>query len=153
MNSDFKDLLSLFEKHQVRYLVAGGYAVMFHSEPRYTKDLDIVVGTASGEAERVAIAMAEFGFPMTLDQIETWKKPNQMIVLGRPPSRIDVLNELTGIDFDDAWQRRVYGDVGKLRVAFLSIEDLLTAKRAVGRPQDLIDVAALEAAKNSTTER
>lgn len=144
MNSDFKDLLSLFEKHRVRYLVAGGYAVMFYGQPRYTKDLDVVIGTAPGEAERVAAAVAELGFPMSAEQVEQLKKPNQMIVLGRPPSRIDILNELAGVEFDSAWARRTIAGVGEQEVAFISLQDLIRAKRAAGRPQDLIDLDELE---------
>jgi hypothetical protein len=132
VNSDFKDLLSLFEKHRVRYLVAGGYAVMFYSEPRYTKDLDLVVGSSEGEVERVAAALEEFGFPMTDPQVEQLKEPNQMIVLGVPPSRIDILNELTGVDFDEAWARRVSAQVADQTVCFISLQDLIKAKRAAG---------------------
>lgn len=148
MNSDFLDLLSLFERHQVRYLVAGGYAVMYHSEPRYTKDLDVVVGTAPGEIGRVAEALAAFGFPMTEDQINELSKPKQMIVLGRPPSRIDILNELSGVDFEAAWTRRVPVTVDDQVINFLSLEDLIMAKRSAGRPQDLEDLRRLERRKD-----
>lgn len=144
MNSDFKDLLSLFSKHRVRYLVAGGYAVMYYSEPRYTKDLDVVVGTSAGEVERVVAALAEFGFPMTESQVEQLRMPNQMIVLGVAPSRIDILNELSGVDFDQAWERRNLVVVDGIEAAFISRSDLIAAKRAAGRPQDMMDLKLLE---------
>lgn len=153
MNSDFKDLLSLFEKHRVRYLIAGGYAVIRYTEPRYTKDLDVVVGSAVGETERVAAAMAEFGFPMTQSQIERFRQPNQMIVIGRPPSRIDILNELIGVDFEEAWKRRESVQIEGLTVSFVSLADLIEAKRAADRPQDRLDLAKLERAAENGQKR
>lgn len=146
MNSDFKDLLSLFEKHQVRYFVARGYVVMLYTEPRYTKDIDIVVGTSGGGVERVAYALAEFGFPLTDAQVEELRQPNQMIVLGRAPIRIDILNGIAGVNFDEAWERRTERTVDGQRICFIALQDLIAAKRAAGRPQDLIDIAKLERA-------
>ncbi|WKZ80166.1 MAG: hypothetical protein QY327_12600 [Fimbriimonadaceae bacterium] len=98
MNSDFKELLSLLEKHRVRYLVAGGYAVMYYTEPRYTKDLDIVVGVSELDIEGLSSALAEFGYPLTESQVEQWREPDRMIILGVPPSRIVLLNQLAGVD-------------------------------------------------------
>jgi hypothetical protein len=144
MNSDFKDLLALLDRFGVRYLVVGGYAVMLYTEPRYTKDIDIFVGVTDQEIESIGRAFEEFGFPMTPDLLEQLKLPNRMISIGRAPSRIDVLNELTGIDFDAAWQRRNVVSIEGLAVPFISLADLVEAKRASGRPQDLLDLRSLE---------
>jgi hypothetical protein len=142
MNSDFLDLISLFEKSGVRYLVVGGYAFMLYAEPRYTKDLDLAIGIA--EADKVAHALAEFGFPMSDRAREELLEPYRMISIGRAPTRIDILNHVDGIDFDAAWNDRNIVDLDGHSISFISKEWLIKAKRATGRPQDLIDLEALE---------
>jgi hypothetical protein len=84
MHSDFKELFALFDKHNVRYLVVGGYAVMLYSEPRYTKDIDVVIGMAPDEPERALDALKEFGFPTSAEQGEAFRAPNSMIILWNP---------------------------------------------------------------------
>ncbi len=147
MNSDFKDLLSLLNRFRVRYLVVGGYAVMYHSEPRYTKDLDIVVGRTDEDVAALRSALGEFGFPLSEDNIAQLRRPNQMIALGRPPVRIDILNEINGVEFESAWERRIEVPIGEVKAWFISLDDLISAKRSVSRPQDLLDLSLLEAAK------
>ena len=144
MNSDFKGLLALLNQFEVRYLVVGGYAVMLYTEPRYTKDIDLVVGVSEDEIEAIGKVFSLFGFPMTQYLLEELKLPNRMISIGRPPSRIDILNELTGVDFEQAWNRRNIVSIDGLDVPFLSLSDLIDAKRASGRPQDLVDLESLE---------
>jgi hypothetical protein len=146
MNSDFTDLLSLLNRFQVRYLVGGGYAVMLYTEPRYTKDLDIVIGVEDRDLIGFQKALTEFGFPFSARAREELKGRNRMISLGRAPVRIDIMNELTGLVFEECWQRRNTVNVDGLPVHFLSLEDLIATKRAVGRPQDLMDLAGLELA-------
>jgi len=147
MNSDFKDLLALLNRFAVRYLVVGGYAVMLYTEPRYTKDIDVFVGVSDEEVAGIGQAFAEFGFPMTEELLLELKMPNRMISIGRPPSRIDLLNDLTGVNFDLAWQHRNVVVIEGLEVPFISLDDLMDAKRACGRPQDLIDLKKLEAVR------
>jgi hypothetical protein len=144
MNSDFKDLLALLNRFGVRYLVVGGYAVMLYTEPRYTKDIDVFVGPGDREISGIGQAFTEFGFPMTAELLDQLKMPNRMISIGRPPSRIDLLNELTGVDFERAWQHRNIVVVDDIEVPFISLYDLVDAKRACGRPQDLLDLKKLE---------
>jgi hypothetical protein len=122
----------------------GGYAVMLYTEPRYTKDLDIVVGVSEPDLQAIGQAFSEFGFPMSDDLLQQLAVPNRMISIGRPPSRIDVLNDLTGVDFAAAWSRRNTVVVDDIEVPFISLADLIEAKRACGRPQDLTDLANLE---------
>ena len=126
-------------------MVVGGYAVMLYTEPRYTKDIDLVVGVSGEEVEAIGRAFTEFGFPMTSYLVQELKQPNRMISIGRPPSRIDVLNELAGVNFEQAWNRRNLVLIDGIEVPFLSLEDLIDAKRASARPQDLIDLKNLEA--------
>lgn len=144
MNSDFKDLLSLLNQFGAKYLVVGGYAVMLYTEPRYTKDLDLAIGMEVVEVEAVRKALEAFGFPMSDEAAAELAQPNKMISIGRPPSRIDILNHVAGIDFQTAWERRTIIDIGGVAAAFLSREDLVKSKRAAGRPQDLLDLARLQ---------
>lgn len=144
MNSDFSDLLSLFNRRGVRYLVAGGYAVIYYTSPRYTKDLDVVVALTDEDTGRVAEALKEFGFPLKDSDLVELRTPNRMIVLGRPPSRINILNGIDGINFDEAYERRQAVLIGGETCWFLSLEDLIAAKKAAGRPQDKLDLKGLE---------
>jgi predicted nucleotidyltransferase len=146
LNSDFRDLLSLLNRYGVRYLIVGGYAVMLYTEPRYTKDLDVVIGTQPEELEGVRRALEEFGFPMSDDAAAKLALPNRMIKIGHPPSRINIPNEIEGVPFDEAWHRRGVIDVEGVQAPFISLQDLIAAKRAAGRPQDLLDLAELERA-------
>lgn len=113
---------------------------MLYTEPRYTKDLDVLIGPVAEDTDRNIDALAEFGFQLGEAEKAEFRKPNSMIVIGRPPNRIDILNEISGLDFDVAFERRNLVDVEGQICAFLSLEDLIAAKRASGRPQDLLDL-------------
>lgn len=153
LNSDFKELLSILNEAQVRYLVVGGYAVIEHTEPRYTKDIDIWVSPTRDNAERVYASLKQFGAPLSNITIEDFTNPGIVYQMGRPPARIDVLTGLTGLDFESAWSNRVEGSYGEVRTQFLSIEDLIINKRAAGRPQDLMDVESLQLAQKRNLHR
>lgn len=116
---------------------------MIYSEPRHTKDLDIVVGTHLSDLEGVRQALEEFGFPMSDQAHGELAQPNRMVSIGRPPARIDILNSITGVDFDEAWEARHDVDVGGNFVPFISKAHLIQAKQATRRPQDLIDLDLL----------
>ncbi len=118
---------------------------MLYSEPRYTKDLDIVIGTNPEDIEAVRTALEDFGFPMSDEAAEQLAMPNRMISLGRPPFRIDILNQIEGIDFPEAWGRRNVVDVEGVQASFISREDLVASKRAAGRKQDILDLERLGA--------
>jgi predicted nucleotidyltransferase len=143
VNSDFKDLLALLNQFQARYLIIGGYAVMLYADPRYTKDLDIMVGVSEADLLAVRKALHEFGFPMSDEAADELLLPKRMISIGRAPSRIDLLNELEGVDFEAAYSRRNIVDFGGVSVPFISKEDLIANKLAVGRPQDIQDLKRL----------
>lgn len=144
MSSNFRDLIALLNKHNAKYLIVGGYAVMYYSEPRYTKDLDVVIGISPDNARRVVDVMREFGIPIAPDEEAELTKPKKMIMMGSPPERIDILTTINGIDFETAWERRTLVPIGGEQAAFISREDLILAKRASGRPQDLLDLSKLE---------
>ena len=150
MNSDFKDLITCLNKFEVRYLIVGGYAVMVYAEPRYTKDIDVFLAADADNVARFRTAMQEFGFPLSDEAAVQMSQPNRMISIGHPPSRIDLLNDLSGVEFDGAWSARNVVEIEGLAVPFIGLESLIDAKRAAGRPQDLIDLGELEKVKRST---
>ncbi len=143
VNSDFSDLLKLFNKYGVRYLVIGGYAVVQYTEPRYTKDLDLWISTDPTNAEAVYTALREFGAPLVGLTAEDFAEEGYFYQMGVPPVRVDVLMGIPGLEFEAAWQKRQKVDFDDLPVLFISRKDLIKAKLASGRPQDLIDVEAL----------
>ena len=142
-NSDFSDLLRLFNAARVRYLVIGGFAVIQYAEPRFTADLHLWVGTEPHNAGAVYEALREFGAPLSGMTARDFAEEGYFYQMGVPPVRVDVLMGIPGIGFEDAWARRVEVDFEGLLVPFISRDDLITAKRASGRPQDMIDIQSL----------
>lgn len=149
VNSDFSDLLRLFAVSDVRYLVVGGYAVVQYTEPRYTKDLDLWIRTDPTNARAVYESLRAFGAPLTEMRPEDFAQDGFVFQVGVAPVRIDIMMGLAGVSFDDAWQRREVVDFDGLPVVFIGRDDRVAAKRASGRPQDLIDADRLEAAKSA----
>jgi predicted nucleotidyltransferase len=147
VNSDFSDLLRLLGDNNVRYLVIGGYAVVQYAEPRYTKDLDLWISTDPANAAAVFKALREFGAPLAGLTEADFAEEGYFFQMGVPPVRVDILMGIPGLDFDDAWKRRHEVDFDGLRVIFVSKTDLIMAKRASGRRQDLIDADLLSEEK------
>jgi hypothetical protein len=143
MNSDFKDLLRIFNEHKVRYLVVGGYAVIKYTEPRYTKDLDVWVEASPKNARAVFAALRRFGAPLTNVSSQDLAKEGWIYQMGRPPARVDILTSIEGVRFSDAWPNRAASDFEGIAAHVISRQDLLANKRAAGRPQDLLDVSSL----------
>jgi len=143
VNSDFSDLLRIFNDHNVRYMVIGGYAVVQYTEPRFTKDLDVLISTDTTNAEAVYNALREFGAPLAGLTPNDFAEEGFFFQMGVPPVRVDILMGIPGIQFEDCWNRRVEVDFEGLRVIFISKQDLIASKRAAGRPQDLIDADLL----------
>ena len=141
---DFKDLLSIFKKYNIHYLVIGGYAVMRYTEPRFTKDLDLLVEINTKNATAIYNALKEFGAPLTGLSETDFMQKGYFYQMGKAPLRIDILMSAPGIDFKSAWKKRESVTIGETEMLFISREDLIKAKKASGRPQDLIDVANLE---------
>jgi hypothetical protein len=144
---DFKELLKIFEKHKVRYLVVGGYAVMKYSEPRFTKDLDIFITTDQDNANNVYTALKEFGAPLENLTSEDFTHKGYFYQMGRPPLRVDIMMSISGIDFDEAWENREVVEFDDLKIYFISRSDLIRAKEASARPQDKIDIDQLKKAE------
>jgi len=139
--------LKIFEKHKVRYLVVGGYAVMKYSEPRFTKDLDIFITTDQDNANNVYTALKEFGAPLKNLTSEDFTHKGYFYQMGRPPLRVDIMMSIPGIDFDEAWENREVVEFDDLKIYFISRSDLIRAKEASARPQDKIDIDQLKKAE------
>jgi hypothetical protein len=144
MNPDFVDLLRTFVEHEVRFLVVGAYALALHGRPRATGALDVWVDATPENAPRVMRALAAFGAPMRDIAEADFAAPRIAYQLGVPPGRIDVLTQLTGIAFEEAWPGRVVGPFGDVTVDFIGREAFIRNKRATGRARDLGDVEDLE---------
>jgi hypothetical protein len=144
INEDFEELFELLNKHDVEYLVIGGYAVSFHGHPRYTKDIDIWIGTSPDNADRVLIALAEFGFgELGISQQDLTTEDN-IIQLGYPPRRIDLITTIKGVDFPECQENVSTATTnGGTVLKFISLKHLKANKKATGRPQDLADLDAL----------
>jgi hypothetical protein len=140
-NPHYKELLQLLNEFEVEYLIVGGFAVMKYGEPRYTKDLDLWVRSSAQNSLRVVEALKKFGAPLEHDGIsaKTFIEP-VVYQIGLAPVRIDILTEITGVEFADAWLRRVASTFFGVPVNFISLEDLGTNKRALGRDSDLKDL-------------
>jgi predicted nucleotidyltransferase len=138
----YKELLQLLNQFGVEYLIVGGYAVMKYGEPRYTKDLDVWVHNSAQNSLRVVEALKKFGAPIEHDGInpDTFAEKQVVYQIGVAPVRIDILTEITGVEFAGAWAKRVASTFFGLRVHFISLDDLLTNKRALGRSSDLKDL-------------
>jgi hypothetical protein len=152
MYQDYKDLLSAFQSHGVKYLVVGGYAVSFHAQPRATKDIDLFIKAGPENAKAVYAALAEFGAALQDVRPEDFTDPNSFFRFGRDPRGFDILPAIPGVDFDDAWERRIEAVVDiptGLKANFISANDLISAKLAAGRPQDIADAAAIREAIDS----
>jgi hypothetical protein len=144
LGRDFRDLIELLNRHGVRYLAVGGFAVAVHARPRYTKDLDLWVEVSVDNARRIVAALDDFGFASLGLRIEDFLEPDVVIQLGYEPNRVDFLTNLTGVSFAEAYPMRVSIKVGDLEVPVIDRASLITNKRALGRPHDLDDAKGLE---------
>jgi hypothetical protein len=141
--------------HSVKYLVVGAYAVSVHAQPRATKDLDIWVKPDLENAKAIYAALREFGAPLEGLTIADFAERGPFFHMGREPVAVDILTELLGVEFDAAWERRVQDVIDAVRgleANFISRDDLMAAKLASGRPQDMADLDALRKARE-TRER
>lgn len=144
LSKDFKEFIELLNENEVRYLVVGGYAVAFHGYPRYTKDLDVWIELSRENANKIVLALERFGFGSLDLKADDFLESDQVIQLGYPPNRIDILTALKGIAFDVCYRARVEVEIQGLSVAFVDLESLKKNKKATGRPQDLADAENLE---------
>jgi hypothetical protein len=140
---DFRDLLELLNKHQVEFLLVGGYALAFHGAPRYTGDMDIFIHVSSQNAARIMAALKEFGFGSVGLTADDFMKENIIVQLGVPPVRVDIVTSLTGISWEHAYSNREQGKYGDVSVFYIGRNQFISNKKATGRKKDLADLEAL----------
>lgn len=149
-SQDFKELLSAFNEHRVKYLIVGGYAVGIHAQPRATKDLDLFVEPSAENAQAVFAALMKFGAPLADLKPQDLIDPKFFFRIGIPPQMIDLLPRITGVEFDEAWERRVEAVIEErtgLKAFIISAQDLIANKLALGRLYDVADAEAVQTAQ------
>ena len=140
---DSREFIELLNSNEVRYVIVGGYAVAYHGHPRMTGDIDFLVEVSEANAAKLEAVLTKFGFGSLGLSRHDFLEPGSIIQLGYPPNRIDILTSLTGVSFEDAWERRIVVEVEGLSMLFVGRDALLANKAATGRLKDLADIAAL----------
>jgi len=144
LSQDFREFIQSLNANDVRYLIIGGYAVALHGHPRYTKDLDVWVDVTEENATRLIAALRQFGFGSLDLKPDDFLASGQVIQLGYPPNRIDLVTSADGVEFADCYATRVTVDLDNVSVHFISLDGLKRNKKASGRSQDLADLDALD---------
>jgi len=145
---DFEDILQLFAKHRVRYLIVGGLAFIFHAKPRYTKDIDLWLDSEDENVRRANRALEEFGSPEFL----TVEDAGEVLQLGVAPSRIDILRGAIALSFDEAWPRRIERAYGRAPANWIDLESLLRIKSAIDQPRHQEDARVLKLVRDRQKE-
>ncbi len=136
---DFEDMLTLLDEHDVRYLIVGGLAFIYHAKPRYTKDMDLWLAPHPDNVERANAALGEFGSPSLLDPANN----DEILQLGVAPNRIDLLRNPGDLDFDVAWQRRIESRYGRARAFWIDLDSLIAIKSGIDHPRHQEDARVL----------
>jgi len=144
LNPDFKEFIRLLNANQVKYLIIGGYAVAIHGHPRYTKDIDIWIEMSQENADKLITSLDQFGFGSLGLSAQDFQTPDQIIQLGYPPNRIDLITTPDGINFETCYSAKTEIIVDNITVQFIDLDNLKKNKKASGRLQDLADLENLE---------
>jgi len=145
LSPDFKEFIELLNAHNVQYLIVGGYALAFHGHPRYTKDIDVWIATNTENAERMLTVLTDFGFSSLALSLQDFLEEDNIIQLGFPPNRIDILTSVDGIEFENSTPQSSVIEVDGVNIHLIGIHNLIENKTASGRLQDLADVEKLQA--------
>lgn len=140
---DFADFLKLLNAREVKYLVVGGYAVAYHGFVRATGDLDIYVELSAANAAKLVEVFEAFGFPAGETSAELFTEHGNIVRIGVPPLRLEILNQISGVDFAECHASRITEEIGDVRIHLIDLPHLLRNKKAAGRPKDLADVHEL----------
>jgi hypothetical protein len=143
IHPDFEELLRLLEEHEVEYMIVGGYAVAYHGYPRFTKDIDIFFNLSQENACRIQRALIAFGFKENEVPIQAFTTLGNVLTFGIVPSRVDLINEIDAVSYEEARKRIVRGRYGRVEVSFIGFEDLVRNKKATPRTRDKGDVEEL----------
>ncbi|MBO9634960.1 MAG: nucleotidyltransferase [Chitinophagaceae bacterium] len=150
---DFEDFIALLNKHKVEYMVVGGYALAFHGKPRHTGDLDIWIGISKKNADKMLKVVKEFGLAALGFTKEDFLKDGYITQIGYPPLRIDILNSIDGVAFNEAFANKKEIDLDGLNVTYIGLQDFITNKEASGRSQDISDIIALQKKSKSKKKK
>ena len=142
-SNDFKELFKLLNKHNVEYLIVGGYALAYHGAPRFTGDIDVLINAIPQNALKVIEVINEFGFGSLDISAYDFTEPGQVIQLGRPPSRIDLLTSISGVDWEEASAGAISDYFADVPVQYIGYDQFIKNKRAIGRHKDLADIEML----------
>jgi len=140
---DFIDFIELLNIHKVEFMIVGAHALSYHGRPRHTGDLDIWINPTPANADRMLKVLFNFGFSSVGLKKSDFLKQDFITQLGYPPLRIDLLNSISGVEFDHAYARKISVDIDNLVVPFISIQDFILNKQATGRPKDIADIESL----------
>ena len=143
LSKDLREFIESLNSQEVEFLIVGSYALAYHGLPRYTGDIDILIRPAVENANRVESVIQSFGFASLGLKAADFCEPDQVVQLGQPPNRIDLLTALTGVTFDEAWQGREAGDLDGIPVQFIGRRAFVKNKRSTGRLKDRADLEAL----------
>jgi hypothetical protein len=141
---DFEDFISLCNKYELEYLVIGGFAVSIHGYPRTTKDLDVCINKTEANAKKILVILKDFGFDSLNFKTEDFLKDEMIAQLGYDPIRIDILNDLNGVDFNFAFKNKRIVNMNGVPTNFIGYDELLVNKEKSGRDQDLLDIKKLK---------
>lgn len=140
---DFKEFLKLLNVHQIEYLLVGGYAVSYHGYPRTTLDIDIWVAIQRENAEKIVDALREFGFESAQLTVDLFLKQDQIVRMGNPPVRIEIMTTISGVNFDECYSERITEVIDGVQVEIINLEHLKLNKKATARYKDLDDLENL----------
>lgn len=145
LSSDLREFVESLNSRGIDYVIVGAHSLAFHSRPRYTGDLDILVRCDADNARKVVTLLKDFRFEGVGITESDFTEPGQIIQLGRPPDRIDLLTSITGVDNEEVFAGKQAAELDGIPVSIMSKEALIRNKRAVGRPQDIADLKELDA--------
>jgi hypothetical protein len=143
VQQDFRDLLELFNKHKVDYIIGGAYALGFYGAPRYTGDLDVFVRPDPINARNIMQALHELGFGSVGLTAADFEKEGKVVQLGVPPVRVDLITSITGVSWEQAGLGKAKGQFGDLTVHYIGRDDFIANKKALGRKKDIADLEAI----------
>ncbi len=143
VEKDFEEFIRLLNYHKVKYLIVGAYAVIFHTLPRNTGDIDFFIEPSSGNADKILQVLKDFGFEYLDFKKEDFLIPDIVIQLGFSPNRIDIITGISGISFEEAYKNKIRSKIGSEKVYFISSPDLLKNKESTGRAKDIADAEIL----------
>jgi hypothetical protein len=153
LQKDLREFIALLNSQKVDYVVVGGHAVAYHGYPRFTGDIDFLVRPTTENAQKVMAALEGFGFGAIGISANDFTREGQVVQLGRPPNRIDLLTSISGVSFDEVWSGRVRLDLDGDPVFLIGADQLLHNKRSTGRLKDMADAEQIEKARQRSKRR